>query len=223
MKKELVLAGTLSVLFHLGFLFGGELTRVHTEEQSNVIEDVGLIQKEKEEPPPVKGGEEDEKQNEDESIMPESLAASSLVERTASSVALDVLTMRVKDTQVRTPRPDSLTIGIPNPNQVNTGSGARQKLVWDIKDLDKVPKERYKAQARYPYDMKVAKIEGSVNLMLTVDTMGRVIDVEVLDSTNPSFEGPAVEAARKWRFEPGLKDGAAVSFRMHLPMNFTLK
>jgi TonB family protein len=224
MRKEILLAAVLSLLFHLGFLFGGEIGRIHTDEQNKVIENVTLVPKEKEEPPPpVKGGEEEEKQNEEDILMPDELLAASLSEHTVSSVALDVLTMRVKETQVRAPRPDALTIGIPNPNQVNTGQGAKRTLVFSIDQLDKVPSERYKAQPRYPYDMRVAKIEGKVIMLLTVDTMGRVIDVEVLSSTNPSFEAPAIEAARKWKFEPGMKDGVPVSFRMNLPMIFSLK
>jgi periplasmic protein TonB len=224
MRKELALAGTLSVLFHLGFLFGGELTRVGSTEETKVIEDVALVEKVKEEPPPpVKGEQEEENKSEDESIMPENLLASSLAEHAASSVALDVLTMRVKEAEARPPRPEALTIGIPNPNQVNTRQGAKKTLVFSIDQLDKVPAERFKASPRYPFDMKVAKIEGKVIMLLTVDTTGHVIDVEVLNSTNPSFEAPAIEAARKWRFEPGLKDGVPVSFKMNLPMVFSLR
>jgi periplasmic protein TonB len=224
MRKEIVLAASLSVLFHLGFLFGGELTKVNSTEEKKVIEDVTLVEKVKEPPPPpTKAGEEDEREVQDDVILPEDLLASGLAENPVSTVALDVLTMRVKAEAPKPPRPDAMTVGIPSGSQVNNGASAKTNLVFDVKQLDRIPRERYKASPKYPVEMKMNHVEGKVEIYITVDPTGRVIDATIKSSTNSAFEMPALDAARKWRFEPGMKDGTPVTFKMVLPILFNVK
>ncbi len=62
------------------------------------------------------------------------------------------------------------------------------------------------------------EIRTTHQFLLTED--GRVEDPRVENSARPEFEKPALEAVRRWRFKPGMKDGAAVKTHMRLPMRF---
>lgn len=49
---------------------------------------------------------------------------------------------------------------------------------------------------------------------------GRVTDAVVQTSSDPIFERPALAAVRKWKFEPGRRDGRPARFRMRVPVTF---
>ena len=90
----------------------------------------------------------------------------------------------------------------------------------DIADLEKRPELVASVAPKYPLEMRKAKVEGSVTLVFLLDENGRVQDPRVETSSRPEFEGPALEAVRRWRFKPGMKDGEAVLTYMRLPMRF---
>ncbi len=62
-----------------------------------------------------------------------------------------------------------------------------------------------------------------MTLRLYVDAEGGVREVQV-QAAEPAgvFEEKAVEAARKWRFEPAVFKGAPVGIWMTLPVRFAL-
>lgn len=49
-----------------------------------------------------------------------------------------------------------------------------------------------------------------VTLAYTVNDKGRAVNVRVRESTNDCFNGPAVDSARLWQFEPRRVNGVAV-------------
>ena len=51
---------------------------------------------------------------------------------------------------------------------------------------------------------------------------GRVARAEVVRSTHPSFEEPALEAVKTWQFDAGRKGGVPVNTRMEMPIRFSL-
>ena len=65
-------------------------------------------------------------------------------------------------------------------------------------------------------------VEGSVTLVFVLDEDGRVEDPRVENSTRPEFEKPALEAVRKWRFQPGMKDGQPVRTYIRVPIRFSV-
>ena len=62
---------------------------------------------------------------------------------------------------------------------------------------------------------------GQVQVMLVVDTDGYVHDVHVHRSLSPLADRAALEAARKWRFKPGMANGQPVRFRVVIPFEFS--
>ncbi|MBZ0258769.1 energy transducer TonB, partial [bacterium] len=49
---------------------------------------------------------------------------------------------------------------------------------------------------------------------------GQVENPIVQKSTDPIFENPALSAVKKWKFEPGKRNGEPVRFRMRVPITF---
>ena len=49
---------------------------------------------------------------------------------------------------------------------------------------------------------------------------GRVANPVAQAATHPAFEQPALQAVRRWRFEPGKRNGQPVSFKMRVPITF---
>lgn len=91
---------------------------------------------------------------------------------------------------------------------------------FDVADLEKRPEAISQTPPTYPAELKKAKIEGTVTLVFVLGEDGRVEDPRVENSSRPEFEKPALEAIRKWRFRPGMKDGQAVRTYIRIPMKF---
>ncbi|KAF1689447.1 energy transducer TonB family protein, partial [Pseudoxanthomonas taiwanensis] len=76
---------------------------------------------------------------------------------------------------------------------------------------------------RYPPAPARAGIEGEVILVIDVDANGNVTNVTVEKSSrNRDLDRAAVEAARKWRFNPAIVNGQKAAGRVRVPVNFTL-
>ena len=76
---------------------------------------------------------------------------------------------------------------------------------------------------RYPPSAARAGIEGTVILIIDVDPNGNVTNVSVEKSSrNRDLDRAAMDAARKWRFNPGQSGGQKVAGRVRVPVDFTL-
>ena len=91
--------------------------------------------------------------------------------------------------------------------------------VLGLDDLDQKPRVTYQASPLVT-DAIRRKAPGTVVVLFVVGPDGRVEEPKIQSSTDPVFEAPAVAALKKWRFEPGTKNGAAVRFRMRVPITF---
>jgi len=92
--------------------------------------------------------------------------------------------------------------------------------IFSLADLDQKPRVLFQRPPRYPPELRAQGRQGTVTVLFTVDTDGRVVDPKVERSTDPAFEQPALDAVRQWRFEPGTRKGDKVSFRMRIPITF---
>jgi protein TonB len=107
------------------------------------------------------------------------------------------------------------------------GTGAPGGLASDMSeiaslaDLDQKPRAIFQAAPSYPIELRKRNLEGSVQVVFLVDIDGKVLSPKVEKSTNPSFERPALEAVRQWRFEAGTRNGERVAFKMRVPITFS--
>jgi protein TonB len=93
---------------------------------------------------------------------------------------------------------------------------------FNVADLEKRPEVVVAIPPQYPADMRKAKVEGTVTIVFILDENGRLLEPRVDSSSRPEFEKPALEALRKWKFKPGMKNGEAVRTYMRQPFRFRL-
>ena len=96
------------------------------------------------------------------------------------------------------PAPDPVVSPQPVVEPVRVGGGvARPRKTWNV-------------QPEYPCMARLRRIQGLVILEVTVDRQGNVSNVSVLQSVEGLGEA-AVEAVRRWRYEPTIIGGRPVS------------
>jgi TonB family protein len=74
----------------------------------------------------------------------------------------------------------------------------------------------------YSEEARKAKYQGTVVLWLIVDPGGRPRDVKVARSLGMGLDQKAIEAVRRWTFEPAMKDGKPVAVQINVEVNFRL-
>jgi protein TonB len=90
--------------------------------------------------------------------------------------------------------------------------------------FDKAPKLKHFVQPEYPSLARTADIEGTVIVKITVDERGRVIAASILQSVAEGiFDQAALDAVRKWTFEPAEQSGNNVKATITVPLEFTLE
>lgn len=80
----------------------------------------------------------------------------------------------------------------------------------------------YRERAKYTEEARANKIQGSVLLQLTYTFDGRITDIRVVRGLPDGLSESAIEAAKKIRFQPAVKNGQPVSVRGNIEFNFTL-
>jgi TonB family protein len=85
------------------------------------------------------------------------------------------------------------------------------------------PRVLSKIEPAYPREARGSKLSGTVLLSLVVGSDGLPRDIAVVRHLNPGFDKSAVNAVQGWKFKPGIKDGAAVSVKATIEVNFRLK
>ncbi|WP_299263503.1 energy transducer TonB [uncultured Psychrosphaera sp.] len=69
----------------------------------------------------------------------------------------------------------------------------------------------FRVEPQYPIKAATNGIEGWVSLSFSIDKLGRVIDVKVMDAKPKRyFEHAARKALRKWKYQPKLVNGKPV-------------
>jgi TonB family protein len=79
-----------------------------------------------------------------------------------------------------------------------------------------------KVEPEYSEEARKAKYQGVVLLYVEVDPSGRAINIRVLHSLGLGLDEKAMEAVRKWRFKPGVRDGRPVTVQAQIEVNFRL-
>lgn len=85
--------------------------------------------------------------------------------------------------------------------------------------VEVIPEPIERPQPGYTAEMARLGLEGTVVLMALVGKEGRVRDIRVIKSI-PGLDSAAVEAVRRWTFEPALSNGRPVAFWVQAEVRF---
>lgn len=104
------------------------------------------------------------------------------------------------------------------------GGGARSGRGFDADGLFVRPLGGYQVRPRYPESARRERIEGTTLLRARVTERGRVEMVEVERSAgHAELDRSAVDAVRRWRFEPARRGEDAVAVWVLIPVKFELR
>ncbi|MBT5815923.1 MAG: TonB family protein [Opitutales bacterium] len=88
---------------------------------------------------------------------------------------------------------------------------------------DTLPELIRKVDPVFPDRMRQSGVKGFVDIVWVVGIDGRPIHISVVDSSHAAFEGPAVDALRKWKFKPAEKDGVPIALKVRQKIEFNPK
>jgi protein TonB len=94
--------------------------------------------------------------------------------------------------------------------------------IFDVKDLDSVPRRLRTPMLVHPPELRRARIAGHVTLMVIISETGAVQVERVVNSSHREFEPNAVSFAEGCQFEPPKKGGRAVRARYSWPIRFDI-
>jgi TonB family protein len=86
----------------------------------------------------------------------------------------------------------------------------------------KAPSLASKVEPEYSQEAKDGKLQGTVVLRLVVDEHGLAQNIVVSKPLGKGLDEKAIEAIRKWHFNPGEKDGKPVRVAATVEVNFRL-
>lgn len=84
------------------------------------------------------------------------------------------------------------------------------------------PRVIYQTDPEFSEEARKAKYQGTCVLGLVVDATGRPTNIRVLNALGMGLDEKAIESVRNWKFEPGQKDGHAVSVEIAVEVDFHL-
>lgn len=95
-----------------------------------------------------------------------------------------------------------------------------QLKAFEVADLDNPPRATYMPEPNYPYSMQRAGIEGVVQLEMRIGVDGRPVELKASCPERPQLEKLTLDAARRWRFEPGTVGGKTIQYWIRMPVEF---
>jgi TonB family protein len=84
------------------------------------------------------------------------------------------------------------------------------------------PKVEHRVDAKYSEFAVRDKVQGTLRLRVVVDASGTPQRLAVSQPLGYGLDASAVEAVRKWRFTPGMKDGSPVAAGVVVEQQFSL-
>ncbi|MGD0921919.1 MAG: energy transducer TonB [Terriglobia bacterium] len=80
----------------------------------------------------------------------------------------------------------------------------------------------YKPEPPYSEEARKAKYQGTVVVLIVVDTLGSVTDARVVKPLGLGLDEKALETVRTWKFKPGMRNGIPVPVRVMIEVSFRL-
>tara|TARA_B100000212_G_scaffold339883_2_gene319196 strand:- start:2981 stop:4072 length:1092 start_codon:yes stop_codon:yes gene_type:complete len=103
---------------------------------------------------------------------------------------------------------------------IPTNAEKTESQVFDQEEVDKLPSLISWHRPTYPYSLKNARIGGYAEIEFVIGTNGKVLSPRAVDYSNIEFNQPAIEAIRRSKWKPAIKDGKNVQFRKSQKVNF---
>jgi len=97
---------------------------------------------------------------------------------------------------------------------------APQMKVYELADVQVIPKVAYAVAPQYPFTLPTHGIHAEVILWAVVHADGSVAEVSVESSTNDEFNQSAIDAVKQWKFLPALRNDVPVACRIRVPVEF---
>ncbi len=93
--------------------------------------------------------------------------------------------------------------------------------VYLVADLEKKPIVKKSVVPNVPYEILGRGATGRVLLDLIISETGKVVYCRINQPSKNGFNACALDAAKDFKFQPGIKDGKPVACLYELPMTFT--
>lgn len=113
-------------------------------------------------------------------------------------------------------------IGNGKGNGVGDGSGGGSGGGMRIGNGVSAPKPIYTPEPEYSEEARKAKFQGTVLLSIVVDETGKATKIQVSRALGLGLDEKAIEAVKKWRFEPGKYNGKPVAVQATVEVSFRL-
>ena len=84
------------------------------------------------------------------------------------------------------------------------------------------PQLIYKVEPEYTEEARKAKFEGTVILLIDVDTAGKTSNPRVISGLGYGLDEKAVDAVSQWLFRPAFRDGKPFATSARVEVNFRL-
>jgi protein TonB len=79
-----------------------------------------------------------------------------------------------------------------------------------------------KIEPTYSEEARVARLQGKVVLYVHISPQGQATNMRVTEPLGMGLEEHAMEAVKRWRFQPGKKAGEPVAVEATIDVNFRL-
>ncbi len=96
-------------------------------------------------------------------------------------------------------------------------------VVFDEGETDEPAVPVYQPPVPYPDRARELEIEGKLEVVIIIDTQGKVASVEVVRSPHSSITAAARKVISGWRFKPARNKGVPVKMRVRQVIEFKLE
>jgi TonB family protein len=84
------------------------------------------------------------------------------------------------------------------------------------------PRVIHQQDPKFSEEARQAKYQGTMTLLLVVDSLGDVKDLEIASPLGLGLDEQAMTAVSTWKFQPGMKDGQPVPIQLVIEVDFHL-
>lgn len=84
------------------------------------------------------------------------------------------------------------------------------------------PRPTFTPDPKYPSEARKKHIEGKVLMEATIGTDGAAHDVQIVKSLGHGLDEESINALKKWKFRPAMREGKPVAVKIKVEMAFKM-